>query len=351
MASLVRRITKPGLILLSLLLLVMAVVPAHAQEVNEYRQFLGLDSRRLIWFLAQMHLFFGAFVLGVPLFAVTIEVVGWRTNDPKYDKLAYEFTSLLSVAYATTAALGGLLAFALFTLYPTFMGLMAGTFKDVMFIYALLFLAETFFLYMYYYGWDWLKSRDPFSRNARRLFKTLGAVVIVLGTIFFFGGFGFEMRGDTRSFISFLYILPLGIGLWILRDRKTTHIFIGILLNIAGTGIMQAANSWAGFMMSPAGVDQDGVLVGTVCRLSRTSWRRRWPSIECLATWLSVAWWRAPTRRSSSLLRRPPSRKPTTTGWDTSPTSSPSVASFRCLLPATTWAARSTPTVPSWATT
>jgi cytochrome bd-type quinol oxidase subunit 1 len=268
MASPVRRITKPGVILLSLLLLLllllMAVVPAHAQEVNEYRQFLGIDSRRLIWFLAQMHLFFGAFVLGVPLFAVTIEVVGWRTKDPKYDKLAYEFTSLLSVAYATTAALGGLLAFALFTLYPTFMGLMAGTFKDVMFIYALLFLAETVFLYMYYYGWDWLKRTDPFGRNARRLFKTLGAAVIVLGTVFFFGGFGFEMRGDTRAFIAFLYILPLGIGLWILRDRKTTHIFIGILLNIVGTGIMQAANSWAGFMMSPAGVDQDGVLVGTV---------------------------------------------------------------------------------------
>jgi cytochrome bd-type quinol oxidase subunit 1 len=263
-SSLVRRITKPGLLLLSLLLLAMAALPAYAQEVNEYRQFLGLDSRKLIWFVAQMHLFFGAFVLGVPLFAVTIEVVGWRTKDPKYDKLAYEFTSLLSIAYATTAALGALLAFALFTLYPTFMGLMAGIFKDVMFIYALLFLAETFFLYMYYYGWDWLKGTDPFSRNAQRLFKTLGAAVIVLGTVFFFGGFGFEMRGDTRAFISFLYILPLGIGLWILRDRKTTHIFIGILLNIAGTGIMQAANSWVGFMMSPAGVDQDGVLTGTV---------------------------------------------------------------------------------------
>ncbi len=217
MRSLVRPITKPGLLLLSLLLLFMAVVPAHAQEVNEYRQFLGLDSRRLIWFLAQMHLFFGAFVLGVPLFAVSIEVVGWRTKDPKYDKLAYEFTSLLSIAYATTAALGGLLAFALFTLYPTFMGLMAGIFKDVMFIYALLFLAEPFFLYMYYYGWDWLKGTDPFGRSAQRVFKVLGAVVIVLGTVFFFGGFGFEMRGDTRAFISFLYFVPLGIGVLFLR--------------------------------------------------------------------------------------------------------------------------------------
>jgi hypothetical protein len=79
----IRRFAKPGLVVLSLLLLAAAVFPAQAQEVNEYRQFLGLDSRRLIWFLAQMHLFFAAFVLGVPLFAVTIEVVGWRTKDRK----------------------------------------------------------------------------------------------------------------------------------------------------------------------------------------------------------------------------------------------------------------------------
>ena len=106
---------------------------------------MGIDSRKLVWFLAQLHLFFGAFVLGVPLFAVIIEIVGWRGGDnAKFDKLAYEFTSLLSVAYATTAALGGLLAFALFTLYPSFMGYMAGIFKDVMFMYALLFFVETF---------------------------------------------------------------------------------------------------------------------------------------------------------------------------------------------------------------
>ncbi len=235
-----------------------------ALEANEYRQFLGIDSRRLVWFLAQMHLFFGAFVLGVPLFAVIVEIVGWRNRDPKLDKLAYEFTSLLSVAYATTAALGGLLAFALFTLYPTFMGYMAGLFKDIMFLYALLFFAETFFLYLYYYGWNWLQGGLEFSRNLQWLFKGLGVAIILAGAVFLFGGFGLEMRGDTRSFIALLYILPLGVGLLILRDLKSSHIFIGILLNIAGTAIMQLANSWAGFMMSPAGVDEEGELIGTL---------------------------------------------------------------------------------------
>ncbi len=35
------------------LLLVLAVAPAFAQVANEYRRFLGIDSRKLIWFLAQ----------------------------------------------------------------------------------------------------------------------------------------------------------------------------------------------------------------------------------------------------------------------------------------------------------
>jgi len=261
----VRRPTaKAALALAALFVLVLASHPAVAQEANQYRQFLGLDSRKLIWFLAQMHLFFAAFVLGVPLFAVIVEVVGWRGGDRRFDKLAYEFTSLLSVAYATTAALGGLLAFALFTLYPTFMGFMAGVFKDVMFVYALLFFAETFLLYLYYYGWEWLQGTAPFGRAARWLLKGLGIAVLVLGAAFLVGLWGPEMRGDTRAFIALLYILPLGVGLIIIRDRKSSHIFIGVLLNIAGTAIMQAANSWAGFMMSPAGVDAAGVVTGTV---------------------------------------------------------------------------------------
>jgi hypothetical protein len=246
------------------LLLAALAAPAFALEANEYRQFLGLDSRKLIWFLAQMHLFFAAFVLGVPLFAVIIEIVGWRNKDARFDRLAYEFTSLLSVAYATTAAFGGLLAFALFTLYPTFMGYMAGIFKDVMFMYALLFFAETFLLYLYYYGWDWLSGTQPFSRGVQRGLQVLGVLVLVLGGVFFFGGFGLEMRGDTRSFMSLLYIIPVGIGLILMRDRKSGHILIGILLNVAGTAIMQLANSWAGFMMSPAGVDATGAVTGSL---------------------------------------------------------------------------------------
>jgi len=258
------RFGKLGIAALLVLALTAVATPAFALEENVYRQFMGIDSRRLVWFLAQMHLFFGAFVLGVPLFAVIIEIVGNSNKDPKFDNLAYEFTSLLSVAYATTAALGGLLAFALFTLYPTFMGYMAGIFKDVMFLYALLFFGETFALYMYYYGWKWLKGGGLYAKPAQVVFKILAVVTAAAGLAFIMGFIGPDMRVDTRWFMFLLYILPLAIGFWIIRDRKTTHIFIGILLNIFGTAIMQLANSWAGFMMSPTGVDGDGAFVGTV---------------------------------------------------------------------------------------
>ncbi len=264
MKQLVNRISKPAAIVTLFVLLVVAAFPALALEPNEYRQFMGIDSRKLVWFLAQLHLFFGAFVLGVPLFAVIIEIVGWRGKDDKFDKLAYEFTSLLSVAYATTAALGGLLAFALFTLYPTFMGYMAGIFKDIMFMYALLFFVETFCLYLYYYGWNWMKNTRPFGSTLQLIFKGSGIAVLVVAMIFFFGGFGFEMRGDTRSFMTFLYLVPFGIGLFLIRDPKSSHVMIGIMLNIAGVALMQLSNSWAGFMMSPAGVDEDGALAGSL---------------------------------------------------------------------------------------
>ncbi|MBL6931819.1 MAG: cytochrome ubiquinol oxidase subunit I [Rhodospirillales bacterium] len=259
------RLAKPGVIVITLLAMVLFASQALAQEANVYRQFLGMDSRRFIWFLAQMHLYFGAFVLGVPMFALVIEIVGWRSGDKKYDKLAYEFTSLLSVAYATTAALGGLLTFALVTLYPTFWGFMAGVFKDIMFVYALMFFFETFFLYLYYYGWKAMKGGRDFSRPLQLVLKAMGILCVVFTVAFAFGMFDPEggMRTDTRTFIIVLYLIPIAACFFMVKNLKTTHIAIGIMLNVAGTLIMMLANSWAGFMMSPVGVSEAGEVTGT----------------------------------------------------------------------------------------
>jgi hypothetical protein len=175
-------------------------VPAVAQgELPEgYRQIGGLNSRLIVWVVAQLELLFAGFVLGVPIFAVIAEVIGWRSSDSKYDHLAKEFTGLLTAAFSTTAALGGLLAFALWGLYPKVMDYMAGIFTPSMWIFGLLFFAETFSLYLYYYSWDRL------------------------------------------------------------QNRKALHISIGVLLNLVGTLLMMVANSWATFMMSPSRPGPEG---------------------------------------------------------------------------------------------
>ena len=164
---------------------------------DEYRNFFGIDGRLIVWIISQLHLMFAAFVLAVPLFVVIIEAIGAKTNNLQFDNLAREFTKLLSTAFATTAALGGLLAFALYGLYPGFMRYMTGVFHPYMFVYALCFFGEVFFLYAYYYSWDLLKT---------------------------------------------------GPGKWL-------HVFLGVMLNVFGTTLMMLANSWATFMMAPAGID------------------------------------------------------------------------------------------------
>lgn len=268
----VRRIMMPSVILL------IAPNVCHALDENVYRQFLWFDSRKLIWFLAQMHLFFGAFVLGVPLFAVIVEAVGWRRGNKKFDRLAHEFAGLLSMAFAVTAAFGGLLSFALLTLYPTVMMYMAGIFKDAMLFYGVFFFGETFCLYLYYYGWDRLSDTRKYKRHVRRLMKGAGTAIILVGIWFLLGGFGPPLKTDTRIFITLCYFFPLGIGLYIIQDAKSIHIFTGIMLNIAGTAIMQTANSWVGFMMSPGGVSKSGELLDGI-----------WPAFDnALATPLAI---------------------------------------------------------------
>src|SRR4029077_15796179 len=135
-----------GIGVVACLLALLFALPVLAAEAGDaYRTFPVFgDSRIVIWVIAELHLMFGAFVLGVPIFAVIIEAIGWKTKEKRYDRLAYEFTKLLSGAFATTAALGGLLAFTLFGLFPAFMSYLTNVFHDWMYFYALLFFGETF---------------------------------------------------------------------------------------------------------------------------------------------------------------------------------------------------------------
>jgi cytochrome d ubiquinol oxidase subunit I len=171
----------------------------------------------LLWFANQQHLYYGSFVLAVPIFCMVIEFMGVVTKDKamakRYDQLAYDFIKISLTAYSLTAILGGILIFTFLTLYPAFFGYLSSIFRPVMHIYALMFVAESGTLYIYYYGWD--KMKEGFLK-------------------------------------------------WI-------HLSMSVVLNVIGTLLMFLANSWIGFMMSPAGVDEQGRYLGNIWHVIHTA--------------------------------------------------------------------------------
>ena len=110
-------------------------------EEAEYRAFPKIGSRVAIWVVAQLHLLFAAFVLAVPIFAVIIEYIGYKTGDKRYDDLAYEFTKLLSVSFSLTATFGAGLTFMLIIFYPKFTNYLMSVFSPTFLPYVLLFLS------------------------------------------------------------------------------------------------------------------------------------------------------------------------------------------------------------------
>lgn len=186
--------------------------PALADAVSDpaYRVFPVIGSRTAIWAMAQLHLLFAAFVLAVPMFALVVEFIGYKTKDKKYDNLAYEFTKLLSTSFSLTATCGAILTFLLMFLYPKFMEYLMKIFGPSFIAYSLLFFLEAGFLYTYYYGWGKFSPR--------------------------------------------------------------VHLFLGLCLNIVGTVIMFIANSWLTFMTSPAGISDNGELVSLLDAMMNYTW-------------------------------------------------------------------------------
>ena len=254
--------------------LVQAVeVPLPTKEEMVYGDFPLVGRRVAVWVVAQLHLMFGAFVVGVPLFILIIEILGAATKNQRYDDLAHEFTRLLSVAFSTTATFGGVLVFFLIGLYPTFMNFLAKIFFPSMVVYVFLFFGESFSMYLYYYGWEALKG------TSRRFGAVLGTAV--LSILVFYPGvllLSSILRasfGAASAFpISYVLTILLFIGLLVyglrpgrssfLHSQKWMHICFGILLNYFGLILMMIANSWATFMTSPVGINLDtGVFRGT----------------------------------------------------------------------------------------
>ena len=145
-------------------IVVGAPAPKTVDGPKDYPRY-NFESRVLIWFANQQHLYYGSFVLAVPIFCMIIEFMGVVTKDKalakRYDQLAYDFIKISLTAYSLTAILGGILIFTFLTLYPAFFGYLSSIFRPVMHIYALMFVAESGTLYIYYYGWDKMKEGFP----------------------------------------------------------------------------------------------------------------------------------------------------------------------------------------------
>src|SRR6185436_13872829 len=190
-SSLVGLCVGAGLVVLASI--VLAQDAASAPQQVAYRDVPYLGSRNVIWVIAQQHLLLAGFVLGVPIFAWLCEIVGWKTGEKRYDKLAKEFTKLLTSSYATTALFGGILLFLLIGFYPKLMNYLTDIFFPSFMAYCMLFLLETVTLYLYWYGWD--------------------------------------SMSDGKA--------------------KVLHLFLGFLLNVFAFFIMIVPNSWATFQASP----------------------------------------------------------------------------------------------------
>ena len=155
---------------------------AYAQVPNApVAEFPYTGNRTAVWIVAQLHILFAAFILGAPIFVVISEWLGYRKQDPRYDRLAKEVTKVTVILYSMTALTGGLFIFVLLATYPQFTTLLINHFFLIFaVIYPLLFIAETIVLYLYFYTWDAWKG----EMKGRHI--ALGVLLNIIGTVTLF---------------------------------------------------------------------------------------------------------------------------------------------------------------------
>lgn len=138
-------------------------------------------TRTAVWVVAQLHILFAAFILGAPIFVVICEWLGYRRQEPRYDRLAREVTQVTVLLYSMTALTGGLFIFVLLATYPRFTSWLINQFFLLFaLVYPLLFIAETIVLYLYFYLWDAWKD----DKKARHI--ALGVLLNLIGTVTLF---------------------------------------------------------------------------------------------------------------------------------------------------------------------
>src|SRR5512143_2891935 len=150
-----------------------------APTEDGYRFFPVIGSRDWIWIVAQLHLNFAAFVLGVPIFAVAMEFMGWKKKDERLDRIAYDFTKLFTLAYSVTAVMGSLFLISLPLLYPKFIDYMMKILGPTWWLYLIVMYGEVFVCYYYFYSWKKLGDRKGFHVALGVLLNILGALLLL----------------------------------------------------------------------------------------------------------------------------------------------------------------------------
>ena len=208
--------TYKGVFKISVMLVAAYLVAQWLSSIlpaADYRSLPLLGNRTAVWIIAELHLMFAAFVLGVPIFAFITEIIGVATKEKRYDDLAREFTKLLAMAYTLTAVLGCLLLVLFIVLYPKFTSYLSKLFKPTWLLYIVLIFGEVVIAYLYWYTWDVLQGA-----------------------------------------------------------KKYWHLFIGVMVNLFGTALLFVADIWVTFMMSPAGIDDAGNLTSLWAAINNHTW-------------------------------------------------------------------------------
>ena len=162
-------------------LCVAAATSVSAQGVGASSvEFPYTGNRTAVWIVAQLHILFAAFILGAPIFVVISEWLGYRKQDPRFDRLAKEITKVTVILFSMTAVTGGLFIFVLLAAYPQFTTSFINQFYMVFAVlYPALFIAETILMYAYLYTWDVWKGEKKGRHIALGVLLNLVCLLIL----------------------------------------------------------------------------------------------------------------------------------------------------------------------------
>ncbi|MFQ5900272.1 MAG: cytochrome ubiquinol oxidase subunit I [Thermodesulfobacteriota bacterium] len=146
---------------------------------------------------------------------VASSAIIYAKPDAKLERLAHELMKVVAVCYSFTALTGGFFLLLLVAFFPSFITWLTRGFSNLVTVwYPIVFVIETIFMYLYYYTWDTLS------------------------------------------------------------EKKHIHIFLGLLLNIAGISLLILMDGPASFMLTPAKPLKEIATLGEWAWINNFTW---WP--------------------------------------------------------------------------